>query len=97
MCLFLCFSVHIHMFTQSYFSYMPYLCYCICRYPVMFYTVGHVSAADNRKLLHEQEVEKMLIFLLGHEDINVQVAAAHGIGVMALNMASCDSIGQWGM
>ncbi|KAI0234081.1 Armadillo repeat-containing protein 3 [Lamellibrachia satsuma] len=51
--------------------------------------------ADNRKLLHEQEVEKMLIFLLSHEDINVQVAAAHGIGVMALNMASCDSIGQW--
>ena len=38
----------------------------------------------------------MLIFLLGHEDINVQVAAAQGIGVMALNVASCESIGQWG-
>ena len=38
----------------------------------------------------------MLIFLLGHEDINVQVAAAQAIGVMALNVASCESIGNWG-
>ena len=52
--------------------------------------------ADNRKILHEQEVEKMLILLLGHEDPNVQVAAAQALGVMAENLVSRDAIGQWG-
>ena len=49
-------------------------------------------AASNRKLLHEQEVERLLILLLAHEDSNVQVAAAQAIGVMAENLASRDAI-----
>ena len=48
-------------------------------------------------MLHEQEVEKMLIQLLTHDDANVQVAAAQAIGVMAENLLSRDSVGHWGM
>ncbi|XP_064636368.1 armadillo repeat-containing protein 3-like isoform X2 [Lineus longissimus] len=51
--------------------------------------------AENRKLLHETETEKMLILLLGHEDHSVQAAAALALAVMAENMSSSESIGQW--
>ena len=53
-------------------------------------------AADNRKILHEQETEKMLILLLNHEDANVQVAGAQALGVMSENLVSRESIGMWG-
>ena len=53
-------------------------------------------SAENRKILHEQEVEKMLIILLSNEDPNVQMAAANAIGVMAENLLSRSSVGQWG-
>ena len=53
-------------------------------------------SADNRKILHEQETEKMLILLLNHEDANVQVASAQALGVMSENLVSRDSIGMWG-
>ena len=52
--------------------------------------------ADNRKLLHEQEAERMLITLLGHEDNTVQIAAAQALGVMAENLTSREAISQWG-
>ncbi len=39
----------------------------------------------------------MLILLLGHEDANVQVAAAQALGVMSENLVSRESIGLWGM
>ncbi len=55
-----------------------------------------VFSVDNRKLLHEQEVEKMLIILLSHDDPNVQVAAAQGLAVMSENLLSRDAIGKWG-
>lgn len=59
--------------------------------------VSHVYfTAENRKILHEQEVEKMLIQLLIHDDFNVQIAAAQALGVMAENLSSRDIIGQWG-
>ncbi|CAH1777612.1 unnamed protein product [Owenia fusiformis] len=51
--------------------------------------------AENRKILHETEAEKMLILLLGHEDPTVQCAAAQGLGVMCENLLSKESIGQW--
>ena len=54
-------------------------------------------SADNRKMLHEQEVEKMLIHLLTHDDPNVQVAAAQGLGVMSQNLVSRQCVGEWGM
>ena len=60
-------------------------------FPDLFETV-----ADNRKILHDQECEKMLILLLNHEDGNVQVAAAQALGVMSENLVSRDSIGMWG-
>ena len=60
-------------------------------FPNLFETV-----ADNRKILHDQECEKMLILLLNHEDGNVQVAAAQALGVMSENLVSRDSIGMWG-
>ena len=52
--------------------------------------------ADNRKILHEQEAEKMLIQLLGHENQGVQIACAQALGVMSENLVSRESIGQWG-
>ena len=56
----------------------------------------NLFVADNRKILHDQECEKMLILLLNHEDGNVQVAAAQALGVMSENLVSRDSIGMWG-
>ena len=52
--------------------------------------------ADNRKILHEQEAEKMMILLLGHENPRVQIASAQALGVMSENLMSRESIGQWG-
>ncbi|XP_052278834.1 armadillo repeat-containing protein 3-like isoform X2 [Dreissena polymorpha] len=52
-------------------------------------------SAENRKILHEQEAEKMLIHLLSHESADVQTAAAQALAVMAENLASRDSIREW--
>ena len=54
------------------------------------------SSGENRKILHEQEAEKMLITLLGHDDPQVQVACAQALAVMSDHILSKDSIGQWG-
>ena len=55
-----------------------------------------MSTAENRKILHEQECEKMLIQLLSHESEEVQIAAAEAIAIMSENLASRDSIREWG-
>lgn len=52
-------------------------------------------SAENRKILHEQEAEKMLITLLAHESTEVQTAAAQALGVMSENLMSKDSIREW--
>ena len=36
-----------------------------------------------RKILHDQEIEKMFTTLLHHDDVKVNLAAANAIGVMA--------------
>ncbi len=56
-----------------------------------------VAAAENRKLLHEQEVERALITLLALDDAHVQMAAAHALGVLAENLVCRDAIGTWGV
>ena len=55
-----------------------------------------MKIGDNRKILHESEVEKMLILLLAHENPDVQVAASQALAVMSENLLSRDSVGQWG-
>ncbi|KAL5011438.1 hypothetical protein ScPMuIL_009989 [Solemya velum] len=50
---------------------------------------------ENRKILHEQETEKMLIHLLGHESPDVQSAAALAIGIMCENLTCKDAIREW--
>ncbi|KAL3878968.1 hypothetical protein ACJMK2_031290 [Sinanodonta woodiana] len=50
---------------------------------------------ENRKVLHEQETEKMLIHLLSHESPDVQAAAALALAVMSENILSKDSIREW--
>ncbi|XP_052795764.1 armadillo repeat-containing protein 3-like isoform X3 [Mya arenaria] len=52
-------------------------------------------SSENRKILHEQESEKMLIHLLSHESFEVQAAAAQALAVMAENLASRDSVREW--
>ena len=47
---------------------------------------------ENRKILHEQEAEKMLIALLSHESPEVQAASALAIGVMCENLGVRDSL-----
>ncbi|OWF48938.1 armadillo repeat-containing protein 3-like isoform X3 [Mizuhopecten yessoensis] len=51
--------------------------------------------SENRKILHEQEAEKMLIHLLAHESSEVQTAAAQALAVMSENLMSKDSIREW--
>jgi hypothetical protein len=55
-----------------------------------------VFSAENRKILHEQEAEKMLILLLAHESTEVQTSAAQAQGVMSEKLMSKDSIRKWG-
>ena len=55
-----------------------------------------LPAGENRKILHEQEAEKMLIILLAHESPDVQAAAAQAIGVLCENLSCRDSIREWG-
>nr|KAG5705421.1 hypothetical protein BaRGS_004548 [Batillaria attramentaria] len=52
-------------------------------------------SSGNRKILHEQEAEKMLINLLGHELPDVQAAAAQAIGIMCENLSCRDAIREW--
>ncbi|XP_060595382.1 armadillo repeat-containing protein 3-like isoform X3 [Ruditapes philippinarum] len=52
-------------------------------------------SAENRKILHEQETEKMLIHLLSHESAEVQSSAAQALAIMAENLTSRDSIREW--
>ncbi|XP_036364292.1 armadillo repeat-containing protein 3-like isoform X1 [Octopus sinensis] len=42
--------------------------------------------AESRKILHELEVEKMLITLLSHENSSIQAAAANTLAVMCENL-----------
>ena len=53
-------------------------------------------SAENKKVLHEAEVEKMFIHLFNHEDVKVQAAAVEALGVMAEFGLSRDSISGWG-
>lgn len=52
-------------------------------------------SSSNRKVLHEQEAEKMLINLLSHESPDVQAAAAQAIGIMCENLSCRDSVREW--
>ncbi|XP_064608678.1 LOW QUALITY PROTEIN: armadillo repeat-containing protein 3-like [Liolophura sinensis] len=51
--------------------------------------------AENRKILHEQETEKMLIHLLSHENADVIAAAAQALAIMCENLLSRDAIREW--
>uniref|UniRef100_A0A0B7A269 Armadillo repeat-containing domain-containing protein n=1 Tax=Arion vulgaris TaxID=1028688 RepID=A0A0B7A269_9EUPU len=52
--------------------------------------------AENRKLLHEQEAEKMLIHLLSVDSADVQASAALALAVISENLTARDAIRQWG-
>ncbi|XP_067948089.1 armadillo repeat-containing protein 3-like [Watersipora subatra] len=53
------------------------------------------KSTENKKVLHEAEVEKMFIHLFNHEDVKVQAAAVEALGVMAEFGLSRDSISKW--
>ncbi|KAF6024856.1 ARMC3 [Bugula neritina] len=53
------------------------------------------KSTENKKVLHEAEVEKMFIHLFSHEDVKVQAAAVEALGIMAEFGLSRDSIIGW--
>ncbi|NXX21808.1 ARMC3 protein, partial [Podargus strigoides] len=53
--------------------------------------------AENRKILHEEEVEKCLINLLENENDGVKVAASQAISAMCENLASKRAFGLQGI
>ncbi|BFZ14755.1 hypothetical protein BsWGS_17793 [Bradybaena similaris] len=53
-------------------------------------------SAANRKLLHEQEAEKMLIHLLNIDVPDVQASAALALAIISENFTARESIRQWG-
>lgn len=53
-------------------------------------------AAENRKILHEEEVEKCLVGLLGTDNEGTKIAAAQAISVMCENLASKQITGTLG-
>lgn len=50
-----------------------------------------VCLADNRKLLHEQDVEKVLVELLSVVNDSVKTATCHAVAAMSFHLASKDS------
>jgi len=50
--------------------------------------------ADSRRILNEEEVENLLIFLLSHSSARVQVAAAQATAAVAENLVSRDVFGK---
>ncbi|CAB1349906.1 unnamed protein product [Coregonus sp. 'balchen'] len=49
------------------------------------------TGAENRKLLHEQDIERSLVELLSLEDDSVRTATCQAIAAMSLHLASKDS------
>ena len=62
---------------------------------IIFCAIG-LFAADNRRILNDEEVENLLIFLLSHSSVCVQVAAVRAVAAMAENLVSRDSFGKLG-
>jgi HEAT repeat protein len=52
--------------------------------------------AESRRLLNEQEIEKLLIYLLSHTSISVQAAASLAVETMSENLVSRDVFGKLG-
>ncbi|XP_066483725.1 armadillo repeat-containing protein 3 [Tiliqua scincoides] len=52
---------------------------------------------ENRKILHEEEVEKCLVTLLGTDNDGTKIAAAQAISAMCENLASKQAIGALGI
>lgn len=51
-----------------------------------------VCIAENRKLLHEHNVEKVLVDLLSQGEIDVKIATCKAVHAMGLCRASADCI-----
>ncbi|XP_044032814.1 armadillo repeat-containing protein 3 isoform X2 [Siniperca chuatsi] len=49
------------------------------------------QSSENRKLLHEQKVEKVLVELLSVADVSVKTATCQAVPAMSLHLASKDS------
>ncbi|XP_074840971.1 armadillo repeat-containing protein 3 [Carettochelys insculpta] len=52
---------------------------------------------ENRKILHEEEVEKCLVTLLGTDNDGIRAAASQAISAMCENLASKDAFGSQGI
>ncbi|XP_019489486.1 PREDICTED: armadillo repeat-containing protein 3, partial [Hipposideros armiger] len=52
------------------------------------YNLVQMKSAENRKLFHEQEVEKCLVALLGSENDGTKIAASQAISAMCENSGS---------
>ena len=81
--------------AKSFFFFTQQLIYFVSGVNVLL-TLPNIFAAENRKILHEQETEKMLIHLLSHDSPDVQTAAAQALAIMAENLISRDSVREWG-
>jgi len=63
---------------------------------VSFYFASCLHTADSRRILNEEEVENLLIFLLSQSSLRVQVAAAQAVASVAENLVSRDAFGKLG-
>lgn len=50
----------------------------------------YTYVAENRKLLHEQNVEKVLVELLSVADVGVKTATCQAVHIMSFHLASKD-------
>lgn len=67
---------------------MCFLCVFPC---VRMYMGACVCLAENRKLLHEQNVEKVLVELLSVADVSVKTATCQALAAMSFHLASKDT------
>ena len=61
-----------------------------------FNSASCLSAADSRRILNDEEVENMLIFLLNHSSVSVQLAALQAVATVTENLVSRDAFGKLG-
>lgn len=61
-----------------------YLCFHVCACAYLLYL------AENRKVLHEHNVEKVLVELLSVADIGVKTSACQAVAAMSFHLSSKD-------
>lgn len=78
-------------FSTESLKYLEYpLKLCVLSVLVLLCVCMSMCVAENRKLLHEQNVEKVLVDLLSVANVSVKAATCQAVSAMSFHLASKD-------